>query len=283
MKKILLLTVFLFTACAQQPKLLWTQSEGIKQPESVVYSPAHKAIFVSNINGEPLGKDGNGYISMLNLKGRNLASPWMEGLNAPKGLAVSGSHLYVADIDRLVVINIDKSTIEKESPIAGAKFLNDVTAAPNGDIYISDMMDNAVYVLKNETIELFLQDPKLEAPNGLHFINNKLYLASWGIIKEGFSTTKMGHILEIDPSTKSIIPFGEDKELGNLDGLFVVPGQFSLASDWMHGFIYKIQNKKEAAKILDLGQGCADISYIPEEKILLVPEMGKSDVLAYQL
>ncbi len=36
-----------------------------------------------------------------------LTRSWIEGLDAPKGLSLSGNTLYVSDIDRLVAIDVD--------------------------------------------------------------------------------------------------------------------------------------------------------------------------------
>ena len=47
------------------PQAVWTVAADILTPESVYYDAASNALFVSNINGEILGRDGNGYISRL--------------------------------------------------------------------------------------------------------------------------------------------------------------------------------------------------------------------------
>ncbi len=52
------------TAAAAAPKLLW-ETKGLAQPESVVQDPATGAIYVSNIAGAVMQKDGNGFIAKL--------------------------------------------------------------------------------------------------------------------------------------------------------------------------------------------------------------------------
>lgn len=275
----LLFITLWFAACAQV-KPVWVNTTDLKTPESALYSPAFKTIFVSNINGDPTAKDGNGYIAMLNDKGRALASPWVEGLNAPKGMAIANKILFVTDIDTLVSIDIEKSTISNKWVVPGSKFLNDVAAAPDGTIYFSDMMDNAIYVLKNNAVELFIKDNALEAPNGLFVKDNKLFVATWGIITEGFATSKTGRIITIDLASKAITPYMSDKPIGNLDGLeFVDDGFF--VSDWMVGKIFKGNSSGKIKQILDLGQGAADIGIIPDTKILLVPQMMTNELKAY--
>ena len=79
---------------------------GFNNPESVLISGDHR--FVSNIGAtlDPTGKDGDGYVSELDAEGRVLdahAFPAIGShLDAPKGMAMAGGRLYVADIDRVV-------------------------------------------------------------------------------------------------------------------------------------------------------------------------------------
>jgi len=61
----LVLTVILVNAAAAaEPKLIW-ETKGLAQPESVVYDPVTDVLYVSNINGTVMRKDGNGFISRL--------------------------------------------------------------------------------------------------------------------------------------------------------------------------------------------------------------------------
>src|SRR2546427_7902380 len=119
---------------------------GFLTPESVLDDSAQDIYFVSNINGGPLTKDNNGFISRLRPDGAIEVVKFIEGggggvaLNAPKGLAVLGDTLWVADIDRLRAFNsrtgaaIDSVRLDS----LGAVFLNDIAIAPNGAIYVTD-------------------------------------------------------------------------------------------------------------------------------------------------
>src|SRR5262245_17990718 len=85
------------------PQLLW-ETKGLAQPESVVKDPATGAIYVSNIAGAVMQKDGNGFISRLKPDGTIIDRQWVKGLNAPTGFALRDRTLYVADVDELVEI-----------------------------------------------------------------------------------------------------------------------------------------------------------------------------------
>src|SRR5204863_1559288 len=77
---------------------------GLATPESVLYDAEGDRYLVSNINGSPFDKDNNGFISVLSPDGDVKTLKWIEGgknkvkLDAPKGSAITGGILYVADI-----------------------------------------------------------------------------------------------------------------------------------------------------------------------------------------
>jgi DNA-binding beta-propeller fold protein YncE len=94
---------------SDQIQKLWETPTQLDTPESVVYEPTEDVLFVSNIDGEPDEKDGQGFISKISpSNGTVIELNWVTGLNAPKGMAVSSdsSKLYVADITDLVEIDI---------------------------------------------------------------------------------------------------------------------------------------------------------------------------------
>jgi hypothetical protein len=80
---------------------------GFSTPEGVVHDTAADVYFVSNINGSPGASDGNGFISRMRPDGTVDSVPFVAGgrdgvtLDAPKGMAISGDTLWVADIDAM--------------------------------------------------------------------------------------------------------------------------------------------------------------------------------------
>ena len=79
------------SAAAPQPI---TISQNLQTPESVLYDAQQDVYFISNINGQPLAVDNNGYISRVNPDTLQMDAKWIEGgkpgvtLNAPKGSLV---------------------------------------------------------------------------------------------------------------------------------------------------------------------------------------------------
>jgi sugar lactone lactonase YvrE len=119
--------------------------DSLEAPEAARFDPELGVYFLSNINGSPLGKDGNGYISRVTRDGKVDSLKFIAGgrggakLDAPKGIAIQGDTLWVADIDAARAF--DKRSgkpIATVSLVGKAKFLNDAAVGPDGAIYFTD-------------------------------------------------------------------------------------------------------------------------------------------------
>src|SRR6476469_1633550 len=141
--KFLLTTVMLvavISAHAQTHTLkpLWQTDSVVAIPESVLADATHNILYVSLINGGPWDADGKGGIARLKPDGSGYDSTFITGLNAPKGLGLSGNRLYAADISEVAVINVAQKKVEKRIPIEGASGLNDIAVSDKGVVYVSD-------------------------------------------------------------------------------------------------------------------------------------------------
>src|SRR5690606_29648988 len=79
---------------------------GFSGPEAVRYDPRQDVYFVFNSVGVGSVKDGNGYISRVSAADLRVETFVQSGrggavLHAPKGIALQGDTLWVADIDAL--------------------------------------------------------------------------------------------------------------------------------------------------------------------------------------
>lgn len=262
---------------------LW-EATGFSTPESALVAADHGTIFVSNVAGTPMDKDGNGFISRLKPDGTIDKLKWVTGFNAPKGLAIAGGKLYVADIDQLVAIDIAKGEIVKRYDAAGAKFLNDVAADANGNVYVSDMATDVIWRLSGETFEKWVESAELFAPNGLLVDGDRLLVAAWGKMTDGFATKVPGHMLQVSLTDKSIKPMGSTDPVGNLDGLEAVGKGEYLVTDWMAGKLFHVDGTGRAVLIVgDLGQGSADIGFDSKTRTLYLPMMSNNKIVAYKV
>src|SRR5690606_122248 len=95
-------------------------------------------------NGSPAEKDGNGYISRVRPDGSVEAPRWIDGeaegvrLSAPKGMALKGDTLFVADIDSVRAFSRQTGEAWGGVGVENASFLNDL-AVGDGVLYVTDM------------------------------------------------------------------------------------------------------------------------------------------------
>lgn len=278
----LLVTVILCNAAAAAPRLLW-EVKGLEQPESVVQDPATGVLYVSNIAGAIMQKDGNGFIAKLRPDGTIIDRKWVKGLNGPTGLALHERSLYVADIDELVEINAASGEIVKRYPAKGAIFLNDVVAGEDGTVYVSDTPMNTIWRLKDGYFEPWLADDTLNGPNGLLVQDGKLIVASFGKLPSEGQKQELGGLYAIDVEKQSVSKLGDSEAIGNLDGLQAFEAGVYLVTDWAAGGLYRVPAKGKVERVLKLGKGSADFVYLPDKKQAFIPIMLSNALVAYAL
>lgn len=274
-----------FLGCTQAvaQEIVWTV-DGLDAPESAYFDATRGVLYVSNIGGEPTAKDGNGYISRVDPNGQLLEANWVSGMDAPKGLVSDGTTLYVSDIDRLVAIDIDAAEITGTWSAAGAVFLNDTAIDDAGHVYVSDMITEKIHVLSDNELTVLSEGEDLQHPNGLNMLDGKLLVAPWGRdLQEDFTTKIGGHLIAVDVESGSVAPLGSGEPIGNLDGLEPDGKGGWMVSDWIAGAVYRVEVDGSKTMLLDLDMGSADLEYIPEQSLLIVPMMLDNRLVAYRI
>lgn len=250
-----------------QANPLYTDSiTGFSTPESAVQAD-NGDIFISEIN--EFNKDGDGQIKKIDTKGK--VSIFAKGMDDPKGLAMIGNKLYVADKTRILEVtsngNWQVYTAESAFPFT-PQFLNDLEADNDGNLYVSDSGDltsgGAIYRIERDGVVSTIVDrsnPAVLAPNGLLFEgrNNLLAVdfASGILYRINIGTAKM---------TKLADGFGGG------DGIVKTKKGKIYVSDWKNGYIYLSAAGK--ARVVKSGfKSPADIALSTDGKHLLIPVM----------
>jgi len=274
MKSIAVLVAIIFSSVTnlfcQSSEKTWETDHVFKTPESVWYDEARDQIYVSNINGKSSDKDNNGFIALLNSDGTVKTLHWVTGMNAPKGMVVIGDLLYVTDIDRFHVIDIDNARIIKTVEIDSAKFLNDMAADDDGNIYISDTRENHLLKYDGKKTEVWLTGDLIVSPNGLAFYDKVLY-----------SGTR-DNLLKVDVKSKDyeVLVAGT----GSIDGLIPLGDDRFIISNWA-GKVTLVSptNKTVLSNTTDEKIQAADLGYIPSQKMILIPTFTDNRVVAEKL
>ncbi len=174
-------------------------------------------------------------------------------------------------------VDLATGKVVKTYPVPEAGVLNDLVQDPaTGDIYVSDTGKSVIYRLSrsSDKFEKWLEDAKLEQPNGLVIQNKQLVSAPWGIVTDPatWATKVPGHLATIALDTKQIADLGpKSAPLGNLDGIQSDGEGNYFVGDWWTGKLYLANPAGETTLLLTLKQSIADFQYLPEKKLLLVP------------
>lgn len=120
-----------------------TAAVGYASPENLVYDSVADVYLVANVNGGAVARDSNGFISRVAPDGRMLALKWIDGshaatrLDGPKGLAIRGDTLAIADVGAVRLFNRRTGAAIGVWPVPG-ELMNDVAFAPDGALYVTD-------------------------------------------------------------------------------------------------------------------------------------------------
>lgn len=250
----------------------WETDTSLRAPESALWDTEEQLFFVSDINGDGSAKDGNGFISQLGSDGKIIKLHWVDGLDAPKGLALYQGTLYAADLDSLVVIDVASARITNKVYVPGATFLNDAVADPDGNIYVSDTRQGKVFKYHDGSVSLLWGLPEMKGANGLLWWKGKL----WILTADGLYSYTAA------PDVKPVL-FSDAVKGG--DGLTAVNDSDLIASRWI-GEVYYIHANGTAEKLLDtrqVHQNAADLGYLPDQNLLTIPTFNGNTVAAYRL
>lgn len=246
---------------------LWIQDQGFISPESAVYDQNRNQIIVSNVNGYTNNQQG--YLSRLSLDGELLDQAWLRGLNGPTGMAIWQDTLFVADIDRLVAVNLTTAKIVAEYPAPDATpGLNDVTVSTKGEVYVTGSASKSVYHLENDNLTLWTQHPQLKYANGIYAADDRLWVAGY-------------HLRWFSYEDKSIHTPGLDEDLEDLESVEPDGKGGIIITKIGEGPIYHYSADGELLKIMVRDTFSADIEYIQSKNLLIVPS-GKNRVFAFE-
>lgn len=271
------------SSAASEPVSISVAGVGFATPESVLHDVAADLYLVSNINGSPTDKDGNGFISRVSPDGSLSELKWIDGeapgvtLNAPKGMAIANGNLYVADIDCLRSFDQISGEPTGEICVDGATFLNDVAAALDGSVLFTDSgLDpsfapsgtDAVYRLTGGSqVLLVLAHPNLGAPNGIVDTGD-------GILVVTFMS---GEVFRIRPSVAPI-PVVAPSEM-QLDGVVALPDGRVLMSSWGDSCIHELSPAGATSCIISDVAAPADIGVDAGRNRVLIPLFNDDAVL----
>jgi sugar lactone lactonase YvrE len=256
--------------------------QDLHAPESVRYDSAQDVFFISNIQGVGSRKDAHGFIARVEASDYGQITIFAQSgkngaqLNAPKGMALQGDTLWVADIDVLRGFHRRSGAPLATVDFAphGAVLLNDVALGPDGALYITDTGINMsekgvlhpggekIFRLAGRAVEVFPVTPPIGWPNGI----------TWD------AREKRWLVVTFDPfaSELTAIPEGSNARkrlgsgIGRFDGVEVMSDGRILVSAWVDSSIHVFADGKDQRIIRHLSQP-ADIGLDTRRNRLAIP------------
>jgi sugar lactone lactonase YvrE len=223
-------------------------SAGFDEPENLVYDAASDVYLVSNIVGDPAARDNNGFISRVSPDGQILTLKWIAGgvngavLDAPKGLAIRGDTLAVADVGSVHLF--DRRT---GAPIATHALpglvMNDVAWGADGTLWITDTgpdrtktpvdttkdLDAVWRITPDGRVRPVARGLALDRPDGILLDDN-------GALVTTFGASRIEHVSasgERGQQTVMTLPGGR------VDGLRRLPDGAMVVTSWDTKSVYR--------------------------------------------
>ena len=260
-------------------------------PWGVIHDPEADVYLVANVNGPPLDRDENGFISQVSPDGDVLDLRWAQTvgpdsrLHAPKGMAIRGDSLFVADVGCLRILDRESAMAQGSRCLDGVTSLRGIDVGPEGSLFVTDSGfepegegmvpsgTDAIYRLvadeegRGATIA---RDPDLGHPTGIA-------VGSRGI----FVVTATGGILRFTPEgdrTDVLTRPGERFE----GVVFLADGGFAYTSE-SESAIFLVDGQGRMHTVMEDIDAPGDLGYDIQRHRLLVPLYRENRVLLIDL
>ena len=292
----ILFSTMLFALCyslgsvaaeASKTNRIVVANAGFMTPESIEYYAAEDVYLVSNLNGDGLTADGNGFISKIKPDGSIIKLKWLDGtvkgvsLNSPKGLAIQGNKLYVADINQVHIFELPSGKQKISINISNSTFLNGITPGDGAFVYVTDSGlkagkdslaasgTDAIYkVWANGKYELVYKDKNMGHPNGIIAHGKQLTVVTFG----------SGEVFRIDARGKRHNLAKPPK--GDLDGLLKLADGRLVMSSWVASALYVLNKDNSYSILADDLDAPADLGFDSKRQRVLIP-LFKQDKLVF--
>ena len=268
---------------ASSPARFLRNVVGFQGPESATYDADQDVFFVSNMTGYGSAKDGNGYITRMSAGNPDSAQVFIQGgkngvtLDAPKGMAIQGDTLWVADISALRGFDRHSGAPVGTIDLAplGAVQANDVALGPDGTLRVTDTgiimgVEGVIYTGQDKifavgpgrAVRVATSGPQLRRPNGVAWDN----------------AGKRWIVLSFDPFVGEVATFAADmssrtvirRGSGQLDGVAILPGGTILFSSWADSSIHALSGGRDMQIVREVPVP-ADIGLDSRRQHLAIP------------
>jgi hypothetical protein len=273
---------------------VWVVRDRINAPAGAYADVRTGNIYVTLNPGTVDARNGQGRIAKLGHDGKLIEADWVSGLNAPKGLRGNGITLWVTDIDEIIAIDIASRKVLSRTRVQDAKSLSGIAVAEDGVVYVSDPQTDKIYLLRNGTVSLFVDNPIYDPPlrnRGGIIVQDPVGASPEGIVVDGSSLVVggggrdkfSGYLYRLNLATKErtvLYPW----PFANIDSIESDGKGGYLTSDSKSGIILRLPINGKAPQFLQqLQVGAGRIAFIPSDQRLVVPYTRENKITAYDI
>lgn len=276
----------LYAVCCCQAAQITVITEGIRYSESVL--PWNGGLLISNFGSEnraPREDENKGYILYYKDGKMTTLIPPDGRLHLPTGMAVKDGFLFVCNMEKVMVYNLEAPGDEPGAiHFAADDQVANAIALDGNDLYVTVTNTGRIYkvdVSVPETPgrpEIWLEN--VPGPNGLTIGGNTMYIAT---IPADYATVKPDNLVYRVTDVKRPVLEPFINEPGLYDGVALSPDNKTLyVSDWKTASVIAIDIETRKSRIIyhESGIGPADIAigngnlYIPDllnSRVIVLP------------
>lgn len=263
-------------------------SDSLRFCESTLWND--DILLIANFGTEtlnPLNNEGKGYIAGYRNGNVDIFIPADGFLSGPKGMAVKDGYLFICDVNKMVIYNLNAL---KAAPFIltfpeGELFVNDIVILDNslyvsvtntGNIYTLDVTDPAETVTKPLTLYT-----NIPGANGMVSADGKIYVASY----PADGVTKDENVIYVINNIASPKPEKLIGRAGQYDGLALSGDkQILYFTSWVNGEIGQVNLNTREVSLIPVAEqmtGPADMTL--QEDRLYIPDLPNSKIVVVDL
>lgn len=245
--------------------VVWVAEGEFCEPETVLPLP-DETLLISNVCD--FQEKGNGFLTLLRPDGTVIDWRLIQNLDAPLGMALNGSWLYVVDNNRVRIFIWPAYEQIGAVPI-DAEVANDIAVAENGTMYLTDTGRGQVIVVKNpKTQSVLIGEGRFPGANGIELDGETLYVGGERLWKVNLQTN---HVQTVGPEW-----------LSDIDGI-EIEADGTLQITPVGGPLIRYRSENEFEILGGDGVSSANHGYAPGLGLALIPTGYDNTVIAIRV
>lgn len=249
----------------READIAWIAEGEFCEPETVLALP-DDTLLVSNVCD--FRATGNGFLTLLDRNGDAIDWRVVEGLDAPLGMALSGTKLHVIDRNRVKVFEWPDyrllDTIELQTSVA-----NDIAVAADGSAWITDTGRGQVISMAPDGRQsVYLDTADFRGANGIAVDGERLFVGG-------------ERLWCVDLATDTVMTIGPDW-LRDIDGI-EIEADGTLQVTPVGGPLVRLRTNGDVDVLGGEGVSSANHGYAPRLGLALIPTGYDNTVIAIRV